>query len=396
MAGAAALAVSLAALAAGAVDVELGAAAQARSRNVVPETGPRRSFVELELAPRADVEARLGRLSLAGFYAARLYSPDVFGPTGDLWGRTNLLNLAQLRAELPVVRTWRLAAAADAAYGLTDLLADDIWLPAAVPTTGRLRYVSASGGLGLSGRTSTRTTWSGDAGAFLSGGADAEARETIPRQRGLNATLGVERLATPRDRLSAQLRGTAARFDGGLTSGLLVAMATWRHQATPALGTTLGAGFAATFTEPPGEPRTVTPAPWAEAGVSHAPGGTRPSESLGVRAEPIIDRLTGAVALRLEATADVSWTPAPRWSLGGRATAADVRALEEGTGTGDTSAGLASSVGALELRAGRDVGRYASIAGGLYGRYQYTDRPGLPSFLEWGAFLSFTLASGRR
>jgi hypothetical protein len=342
---------------------------------------------ELELVPRAALDASSGDWRLRATYAARLYNPDAFSSSGlDPTERANLMNFAALRVGR-ALRTLSLDASADVAYGYTDLLAGGVWLPAAVSTTSRLLYVSASGGLALTARPSPRTTLTADAGVFHSGGADDEARQVLPRQRGVTAGATAERRLTPRDALSLAVRGSSARFDDGLVSSVLGVSASWRHQVTPALATSVAGGVSATVSRVPGGESDVLPAPSAELGATYSAGPARPTHALRLRVDPVIDRLTGGVALRVEGSLESGWAFSPRWRLGASARVADLRALDGATGS---AAIAASTGGALAARVARSMGRGLSMAGGLYGHGQRADSPDLPTFLEWGAFVALT------
>lgn len=384
MVGAATLGAALAALAVAALDATAGLSATARTRSVDPEGAPSGRRMELELGPRVEGSVRHGRSSVSGRLELRAVAPvaGVAGPFLDA-DRVGRLAAAEVRAEIPAVRAWRLAGALNGAYGVTDLLAGDVWLPQAVPTTSLVPYLSTEGRLALTGGPSARTRFHLEAGASVSGGADEAARATIPLQRGVAARAGMDRGLTPRDALTMSLSATGARFSTGASSGHAAVELGYRRQASPHVALTAGGGVAGIYDDRPDDAGgDVSPAATASGSVSWAPGGDRPASSLTLRVQPAVDRLTGAAALRAEASATVSLVPGSGWTLEGRGAGAQVR----------PSGG---SVGSLELRATRRFGRFADVSTGVYGTWQRSERPELPSFFEWGSFLGVSAWRGR-
>ena len=393
MGAAVAIAASLCGLVAG-TDLRLEADLKVATgvRRLAYEGLPARTLGEIWAIPRLALEAE-GRMTFRAAYDPRLFLPvDVSAGAPELRraevfsDRAEVLHRADLLAELRLDPTLRAGLRANGAYGRTDLLAGGIWTPELVPTTARIQYLFGEAVAFLAGDATRRTSFSAEAGAFTTGGADEPSQAVLPLQRGLRVVSALAWDAARRDSLTLPLEATWSRFTPGGDAAFVRAGLRWRHLATRALALRVGAGAAGTYSQSPGIESIRRAAPWAEVGASHAPENARPTWDLATTLEPVIDRLSGTIDLRLGLEASLTWRPSRRWAFEGRGAAAALQPWIAAEARSD----LDTRVFALDLRTARRVGGHATVGVVLWGRAQRTTRPSLASFIEWGGFLEVT------
>jgi len=356
--------------------VDAGIRMEGRSRTNETRGLERVTTADVSTTARAALELVAPDFGLRALYTPTLRAPDVLTST-----RPDVLHVAELRAQLRMLPTWSIVAAAAGQRGTTDLLAETRrrgTAPEAVPTTAQLRYASAGADVTLEGTADPRTTVRLTAGFSAGGGDDAASRALLPFERAVRAAAMVDWSATRRDVISAQGGAVAARFTGDREAGLALLTAGWRHQIDRTIAGRVRAGATASHDDTPSERARRTLVPSGEVGVAHAFERLHTAEDLAVRIGMAVDRVRGTVDPQLEAEASTRWSPTTTWSLAGRAVAALVR-----QDAGDARRG------SLEVRVDWGVSRQTSVGLGLYGQWQRSPDPLLPSFVEGGAFGSF-------
>ncbi len=295
---------------------------------------------------------------------------------------------AHLRA--PAEGPWQLSASAAGAYGMTDLLTErlEATSPEPIPTLAIIRYQEAAAAFAVAGAFDRRTRATLSARAFLSGGADREARASYPLERGLEAEGTIAWNATRGDLLTARVAARGARIaPSSEVAAFALATGTWRHRFDPEWEGWAGGGISAAYSELPGRSASRELLPAAQAGFAFA--ATRPAHleaSLAGTASPYIDRYTARVDERIEVSGTATWHVSSDWALTGR-----------GTGAMFSSRGLQRAVWSLvSLGISWTVSRGLVLSAGATGQWQRADPGlGLPGFAEYGTFLAGSYELGR-
>jgi hypothetical protein len=372
---AAAAVIALAAL--GAMRLESGVRVEGLARNTDPPVREEATTAELVAAPHVRLGLRAPELAFSGAYEPRVSAPDVLSDA-----RVDVLHEVELQAEWTGLPVWELTASAAGVRGRTDLITEALrgdGDPRTIPTAAPLRYTNVRADLALEGSPDPRTVLELTAGWFFERGNDAASRVLLPTQRGIRARATYRRNVTRRDILGVNALGEGGRFPGDRTSAFALALATWRRKLMRELDGWAGAGAVGSFFEgPEGVEREVRPA--GEVGLAHQLPRWRLDEELRARLGAGIDRLTGEVSPELEVSAVFGLAPTAAWSFSGRGVGTFTR-LEDG----DTRRG------SLDLRARRRLGPRASLELGVYGLWQRSDSPGVPSLTEYGTVLAFAV-----
>lgn len=392
------VAASLCALAAGGVRLDGDVSTAVRATRVefdataADGSGTTSTTGQLELVPKLVVLGELGP-RFAVEYAPRFFLPiDLAEGAPELTSRASFEDRAELLHRGGVLleqgfRSVRAAFRGDVTYGKTDLLQGGAATAEPVPTTGRIRILNSRATASVSSTPARRLTLSAEAGAFRTGGADAEARASLPIQQGvlLGAELGWT--ASRRSRLSAGIGSTLART-AETDAAYARASLGWRWLASRATTLRVGAGLVASSSSPPGTDTVRGLAPWAEVGVEHAAAGGDLSQGLAVQLEPAIDQITGQIQQRLEARGSLSWRATRAWTLSAEARAAASRYSSGGFDAGTSQ--VTSRIATLALRAGRSFSGGARLGLGAWNRWQDSVQAGVPSFLESGGLVELS------
>lgn len=379
---AAAWAIALASSLLGAVRAEGGLRAEGRTRTLDASGAERVTTAEVSATPRVALEYVGADLAARAQYGATLRAPDVLTST-----RPDVLHAAELRTRLRLLPAWSATALAGGERGRTDLITADrrrqAAAPEAVPTTRVIRYASLHGDLLLDGGFDPRTTVTVTAGAFAGGGDDSTSRDVLPLERGVRAGGTLAWSATRRDVLGLEASALRVTFTGDREAALASLTAGWRRHLLRTVQGRVRAGAMATFSDAPEEDARRARLPIGEAGLAHASERLHLAEDVAVRLGAAVDRVSGTVERQVAVTALARWAPTP-WSLAAQAAAARVR-----------QGAALSQRAALELRVERVLSAQLSAGLGLHGRWQRTPDPAFPSFAEWGAFLSLSVALPR-
>jgi hypothetical protein len=385
----------LVALAFGAADdlrVDAGVVAASRaSRTSADDVSAYRGEIEilsqLSLAVGRLQEIRVG-------YSPRLFLPvDLSAGAPELtsWERLRdrgaVRHSVQASASRNLSRISRVAVGAEGTFGAMDLLDETAFAAEAVPTTARIRYLSGEATVRYAAEPTRRTTLRLDGALFAGGGRGAASSATLPFQRGLRLGAGLTWNWTRRDVVSIAAEATGSALSNGVDSRFARLGLSLRHQTSRRLALGGGAGAAVTQGDGSDASSALGFAPWAEAAVSYRAGRALDAAA-ATRLEPVIDRTSGRVDVRLGTEASLQWAASRLWSLGAGAHAAALRDARQG-GHEETL------VGGLELRVDRRIGALAAIAAGARSRWQRTGRPDLPTFAEWGVFLEVAARTSR-
>ncbi len=376
------LAVAIALVAAGDLQLDAGVATGARTRTALASGGPATTTAETTVEPRVGAALAGPDLGFAVGYHPLLRAPDLLTR-----GRFDVLHAADARAHLRLDPVWQLAALAAGARGRTDLLTESRRAPADIQTiTTRqlIHYRSARADLRLEGAPDPRTTITASVGWLLDGGEDAASRALIPVERGVRGEGVLSWSATRRDRLQAHLNATGAEILDR-TTAIGAITGTWRRRLTPRVEAWTGGGAIAAMMRDPtsGERREIIPS--AELGIANTDARHEVAEELAVRLGATIDRATGAIARQLEAGATVGWAFARTWRLSGRGAAMWSR----------LSSGDVRRV-SLETHLDWAALEHVTLGGGIYADWQRTASLGLPSFYEGGVFFSASAGTAGR
>lgn len=387
----------LCAVALGSVGVEADALIAARARETRLEDGPTRSTGELEVVPRVAL-LRHGRLELSLSYAPRLTLPvDLSAGAPELESGAALrdsgevLHRVDLAVDAAATRSSTLGVRAAAEYGRIDLLRADVYADDVLPDARRLAWRSLRASGSVTTAFARRTRVAGTLGAFEAGGAQAEAREIVPLQRGALLEAVLRHDVTRRDELSLRAAATYSRFTpaADVRSAAVVRVGGgWSRHLRPTLAGRAESGAAWSVSERDGLPASRDVAPFAEAWLSHTP--TRPlvTTEVALRVMPYVSPLTGAIEQRLDASAATRWSVSRRATLSLRGAAAATRSdtTHGAFWTGTRRAELAS----LDLRASWSFARRGTVAFGPRARWQESHDASLPAFFEWGAAVELT------
>lgn len=181
---------------------------------------------------------------------------------------------------------------------------------AAPPTTAILDYAWSRTGIVARLIASRRWSASLTGELALSGGTSASAQATLPFQTAVRVGIGAEYAASRRDHLTAVLDTSHAVFSNGVEDTLVQGKVSWRHDLDRTFATTLAAGLGESTTRP--EAAAVarsSAAPIVEAGITYRPRGGEIDLGLTVKLSPVIDAFSGRIDQRIEASANVAWTP---------------------------------------------------------------------------------------
>ena len=181
----------------------------------------------------------------------------------------------------------------------------------AVPVSRVIEYESSQTTLGT--RVQMRKwTFEWDLGYELSGGAGVEDQAVLPRQFGPLAGAKLEYAATRRSHFITAATGEESSFSTGAQSTLVEGEERWHYALRRSTMLELAAGAAEARVRPVEQfPYTHLTYPVAEAAIGQSYASAlqdRWVARLGVRVEPVINRLFGTVDERAEATLRGTWT----------------------------------------------------------------------------------------
>ncbi|HEX4384531.1 MAG TPA: hypothetical protein VH083_16330, partial [Myxococcales bacterium] len=231
---------------------------------------------------------------------------------------------------------------------------------------------------------------------FITGGADAIGRTSLPLQHGVTLSSGIGWTATREDTFTATILATGTSFNPSQRSETGSLSLGYRRSINDRTGVDAGLGFGAGAAQGGAQPVAVSPFPVASAGITHTIPLRNASVSGGLHAtlSPSIDPVTGAIYEFLQGNADLSWSPLTvlRFS----AHAGYGRAL---SGTQVQGQDLISG----ELSGQIAFNAYTTFSTGVRGARDFfpsgTQVPGstnvtLESFqrIEWAAFAAFAFA----
>ena len=335
---------------AAAVDYEAHLRAHTRARTATGAERTQASVAQdVELQPTLRVHAQEQNLEGWLAYAPRLTLRQAFGDS-----RTQLLHAGRLQGEWRVRRGLRLTAEEYATYGTVDLFTQLLETP--VPGTGgqtppadvplepvplgAVHFASSLTTLGWETTSiAPRLRVWGTLGYSVGGGLDGEARTSVPLQYGPRLRVDARYNLTRLDGLTTTATATDSSFSTGARATVVQLDETWAHRFSRATEGELGLGLAMAWAraEEDAEARGGV-LPGARASLAHRfVSREHPLEArLTTRVAPFIDRLTGGVYPRAEATLLLTWTAAPGVWVYGQGGAA--RALGGGEQGGDTLA----------------------------------------------------------
>lgn len=376
---------SLAALAS--AEVDLGIRAESRASTLAPRGLPAETRAGLAAAARAGLTVDVWRLRLATVYAPRMWTSDVEAEPSPIATHEIEARIASRHGPL-----WSADASASAVRGRTDPFADP-WrsvegpgTPSHTPALQPIPFEAVRGAVGGTFPLGLRTTLAGRAGGWQSGGADAEARELLPVQRGLGLDLSLTFLLGPRDTLrfqtsSAVTTTASTRRDvrDDSEGGWSTAAGRWRRRLSRLVDGWAGAGAALSFEDAPDVPAEHTVFPVGEVGLAYAiPRATVEVEG---RVAPFTDRITGDVGPVGLASCAVRFRWAPRLSMAASASAG----ARPG---GDTVLAV------LDARVHFTPRDRLGLELGLVGRWQRERVGTAPSFAEGGVIVAVSWDSG--
>jgi hypothetical protein len=307
---------------------------------------------DVELQPTLRVHAEEQNLEAWLSYSPRL---TLRQPLAD--SRTQLLHAGRLQGEWRVQRGLRLTAEEYATYGTVDLFNQLLETP--VPGTGgqtppadvplepvpqgAVRFASSLTTLGWETTSlAPRLRLWGTLGYALGGGLDDVARLSVPFQHGPRLRVDARYSLTRLDGLTTTATATDSRFSTGARATVVQLDETWAHRFSRATEGELGLGVGLAWARPADGSDAAhlqgSVLPGARASVAHRLLSREyPLEArLTTRLAPFIDRLTGGVYPRAEATLLLTWTAAPGVWVYGQGGAA--RVLGGGEQGGDSLA----------------------------------------------------------
>jgi hypothetical protein len=171
-----------------------------------------------------------------------------------------------------------------------------------LPPSATVGYVASSAGLTLRYAASRRWIGHGRFEYALAGGVDAIAREALPLQSGPRAAVGAEGALTRKDHLDSAMEISRTTFSSGPEHDVLELSEAWRHALGRTTETTLGGGAALISGRGASGGATRAYAV-AQAALAHGLPTRGLETRLSLRYAPVLDRLSGAVDPRLQATA---------------------------------------------------------------------------------------------
>lgn len=371
MALAAASALVLLLAAPGEPRLDVGVRAEERTRSF-EQGGERATLSALEALPmvRVAVDGAEGTAAIA--YVPRLRIPDL-GAGADL----AFLHVAEARiASRPGALVLR--ATASAARGEVDLLTERRDTPElqALRTTTLVRTTTARADAALEARPDRRAHVTAAMGWELSNGDDSASRQLLPLARTARASAALAWDASRRDVLSARSGAQATDFPGTRLLAVADLEGGWRRRISRDLSAWISGGASWSLEDPRGGRASRALLPAGEAGAALVPA-RGVTASTAARLRTAIDRATERVMPRLELDASLAWPVGRGWTAGARALGAATRG-EDGR----------LRIGRAELRTDRPLGRRTTVGGGVYGEWQRSRDPALPSFSEAGLFVA--------
>ena len=369
-------------VAAASADAELGLRAEGRTITLAPSGAPADTRGALLAIPRAALRLDAAALRLQASYAPRFWTSDVADRPSPL-----VTHEGELRLETRHDRPWRAEAAASAARGRTDPLADPL---AALTQTGvteataldPVPFEALRGGLGGSLAFDLRTTLAGSGSAWRTGGIDAADRIRLPLQRGAGAEVSLAHLVSVRDtlRLRANASGTrTAAVGGDVDAASASASAGWRRRLTERLDGWLEAGAALWWEDRGDEPIRRGALPVGEAGLSYRRGDV--GAELAAQVAPYTDRLTGELDPMVRGRTTLRWQRTPRLTLAS-------------TASGGTLLDGDTALATWDARARYAMRERLAFEVAVVGRWQREQRNDLPSFMEGGVVVALAWESG--
>jgi hypothetical protein len=322
------------------VRFDLSARVELRSGQPGGSSGP--SLTDMEIDPVAAVRLpfRFGSLTLS--YEPRLFITIREYPPQET-RKVSYLNQGRLILDTTPGPRWRVYVEGRFAFGENDFLPlSTVAAPTpgtgappvppgttptapspapgqtTLPNTRFLPIVALDSSAGFVYSLSPRWGWRLSAGYLYSGGANVEARTTLPLQKGPQGSTSLEWSASRQDTLAVQLDGSNFRFSNGPESTVLVLTTTWTRAWGRNAGSDLLLGIGgihatgAPGTEGPNGGTSVYPVgglglryTWASRYVSWV-------NRLTFLAAPMADRISGAVDQRLSAGLQSSLSPVQR------------------------------------------------------------------------------------
>ena len=250
------------------VQFELGARVEFRSGQ--PEgTAPGTNLTDMEIDPVAAIRGPLRTGSLQLSYEPRIFI--VLKEQAETPEKVSYLHRGRLTLDLKPTPRWRFFVEGRGAYGEYDFLPLSTVLPqtggtglppaqpslpgspptAPTPTPGLgtlpaerfILVVDVNASAGLVASLSQRVGWLFSAGYVYSGGANPQAREVLPLQKGPNAITGALWNVTRNDDLSFLLEASDNRFSSGPHATIGTVTTTWSHVWTRTVATDLIGGI---------------------------------------------------------------------------------------------------------------------------------------------------------
>jgi len=319
------------------VRLEYGARVDLRSGQ--PEGIPGTSLTDVEIDPVVALRLpfRLSSLTLA--YEPRLFLVVREYPPQEA-RKVSYLNRARLVLDGTPNPRWRVYLEGRFAYGDNDFLPlSTVTTPVpgtgappvspgttptaptpapgqtSLPDTRFLRIVGLDASAGFVYSLSPRWGWRLSGGYLYSGGADAQARATLPLQKGPHGSTGLEWSASRADTLAFLLDGSNLRFSSGPQSTIATLSTTWTRAWGRSVGTDVVVGVGGVHaTAPagavsPGVKNTVYPVGGLGLRYTRANRFVSWQNGLTVLAAPSPDRLSGAVNERLSVGLRSSLSP---------------------------------------------------------------------------------------
>jgi hypothetical protein len=234
----------------------------------------------------------------------------------------------------------------------------------------------------------SRLRFSSQAAWVVSGGTDADARQSLPLARGPQARGQLEWRATRLDTLRAEVTGSDTRYSNDTRASVAGLTAGWRTVLTRDSELSLAAGPGvgrAERIEVVGQPPKVTVLPYLLASADYRVTQRDTSLTLGSSVEPMGDPLSGDVIERGSLRASASWAQ-PR-GIGWSARVIGSLALTSGSAAA-TSARRGDKYLQGELSASLPLGTSSSLSAGV--RAAFASRPlGNEPARQWSAFLGY-------
>ena len=350
---------------------------------------------ELELDPRLGLGWVDGRDELGAAYHPRLLLQQ---EDSEL----QVLHQASLTGARQLDGRWRATASLNGSYGTTDLFL--LTVPVAgtsqttpppsttgstapptaqpiqpVPSLARLKYVSGEATVQVVGASLGRFRLIGNLTAGIAGGADPVARASLPLERSGSLASTLEWIASGLDVFATDVGVTLTSFETGITDGYALATETWRHALSPDVQFRLGAGPAVTIQNAAGQ---TTWGFGPAGGVAvHDHYLTTLDLDLGVLATPLVDRVSGNVYDRADATAVATWHPAAAWTAALTGTAGIVL---QGPDEGD-------EIAAGDLRVGWMASPHFGVTIGASGLTQRPHAAGAGTLKEGSVYVDLVV-----